>query len=120
MSGRSVILVPADRATNVELVTRAATVLAAPGEADVHGLSVMPRVPIAGADMNADVIVMGVAPRTWLDRSMFGSTLERVLRRSEIPTLIIPAVDGEEEWSETTIAEDVMEAPQFTAAGIAA
>ena len=43
MSSRSVVLVPADRATNVELVTQVATALAAPGAADIHILNVMPR-----------------------------------------------------------------------------
>jgi hypothetical protein len=40
MSGRSVVLVPADRDTNVELVTQVATALAAPGAADIHILNV--------------------------------------------------------------------------------
>ena len=43
MSSRSVVLVPADRATNIELVTQVATALAAPGAADIHILNVTPR-----------------------------------------------------------------------------
>lgn len=43
MSSRSVVLVPADSATNVELVTQVATALAAPGAADIHILGVTPR-----------------------------------------------------------------------------
>ena len=53
----------------------------------------------AASETNADVIVMGVAPRTWLDRSLFGSTLGGVLRRAEVPVLVIPVMGGAEEWS---------------------
>jgi nucleotide-binding universal stress UspA family protein len=59
----------------------------------------------AASEADADVIVMGVAPRTWLDRTIFGSTLAGVLRRARTPVLIIPVVGGDEEWSETTIVE---------------
>jgi nucleotide-binding universal stress UspA family protein len=63
----------------------------------------------AASETGADVIVMGVAPRTLLERSLFGSTLASVLRRAEIPVLIIPVVGGEEEWSEATVVGDVMD-----------
>jgi nucleotide-binding universal stress UspA family protein len=43
VSSRSVVLVPADRATNVELATQVATAFAAPEAADVHILTVTPR-----------------------------------------------------------------------------
>ena len=43
VSSRSVVLVPADRATNIELVTQVATTLAAPGAADIHILNFTPR-----------------------------------------------------------------------------
>ena len=62
----------------------------------------------AASETNADVIVMGVAPRPWLDRSLFGSTLAGVLRRAEVPVLVIPVVGGAEEWSEDTVGEDVL------------
>ena len=42
MTSRSVVLVPADRATNIELVKGVATALAGPG-ADIHILSITPR-----------------------------------------------------------------------------
>lgn len=45
-----------------------------------------------------DVIVMGVAQRTWLDRVVFGSTLRRVLRRATVPVLVIPVVAGAHAW----------------------
>ena len=76
----------------------------------------------AASETDADVIVMGVAPRTWLDRWAFGSTLGGVLRRAEVPVLVIPVVGGEEEWSEGTVVEDVMDSvpSEFTTARIAA
>jgi nucleotide-binding universal stress UspA family protein len=76
----------------------------------------------AASDTDADIIVMGVAPRTWLDRWMSGSTLGGVLRRAGIPVLIIPVVGGKEEWSDSTVAEDFTEGvpSQFTTARIAA
>lgn len=76
----------------------------------------------AACETNADLIVMGVAARTWLHRAIFGSTLSSVLRRAEVPVLVIPVVGGEEEWSESTVMEDVMEGvlSGFTTARIAA
>jgi len=41
-----------------------------------------------------DLIVMGIADRSWLGRLMFGSTLRRVLRRSTAPVLVVPVVAG--------------------------
>ena len=61
----------------------------------------------AAAETNADLIVIGVPPRAWLDRSLFGSTLAGVLRRAEVPVLVVPVVGGAEEWSEA-LDEDVM------------
>jgi nucleotide-binding universal stress UspA family protein len=81
-----------------------------------------PGIVSAASETDADVMVMGVAPRTWLERSAFGSTLGGVLRRVEIPVLVIPVAGGEEEWSESTVVEDVMEGlpSEFTTARIAA
>ena len=42
MFSRSIVLVPADRVTNIELVTQVATALAAPGAADIRILNVTP------------------------------------------------------------------------------
>lgn len=81
-----------------------------------------PGIVSAASEIDADVIVMGVAPRTWLDRSVFGSTLGGVLRRAEIPVLVIPVVGGEEEWSETTVMQEAKESvpSEFTTPRIAA
>lgn len=65
------------------------------------------RIVSAASETNADVIVMGVAPRTWFDRSLFGSTLGGVLRRAEVPVLVIPVVGGAEEWSEEAVGQDM-------------
>ena len=50
------------------------------------------------AQRDADLVVMGVAPRSWFDRTVFGSTLHGVLRRSNVPVLIVPVVAGAHEW----------------------
>jgi|RhiMethySRZTD1v2_1073278.scaffolds.fasta_scaffold05117_17 nucleotide-binding universal stress UspA family protein len=50
------------------------------------------------ARTDADLIVMGVAHRSWLDRMLFGSTLRRVLRRSTVPVLVVPVVAGAYRW----------------------
>jgi nucleotide-binding universal stress UspA family protein len=47
---------------------------------------------------DADLVVMGVAPRSWLHRTVFGSTLDRVLRRMDVPVLVLPVVAGAHEW----------------------
>jgi nucleotide-binding universal stress UspA family protein len=60
----------------------------------------------AASETNADVIVMGVAPGAWLDRALFGSTLGTVLRRAEVPVLVIPVAGGAEEWSEEAVSHD--------------
>jgi nucleotide-binding universal stress UspA family protein len=62
----------------------------------------------AASETNADVIVMGVAPRAWADRALFGSTLGGVLRRAEVPVLVIPVGGGTEEWSEEAVEQDVV------------
>ena len=63
----------------------------------------------AASETNADVIVMGVAPRTWLDRLLFGSTVRCVLRRADVPVLNIPVMGRAEGWSEDTVEDDPMD-----------
>lgn len=51
------------------------------------------------ADRNeADLIVMGVARRSWVDRMAFGSTLRRVLRRASVPVVVVPVTAGTQPW----------------------
>jgi nucleotide-binding universal stress UspA family protein len=47
---------------------------------------------------DADLIVMGSAHRSWLDRVLFGSTLRRVLRRATVPVLVVPVAAGAHTW----------------------
>ena len=69
----------------------------------------VPGIVSAASETDADLIVMGVAPRTWLDRWISGSTLRGVLRRTRIPVLVVPVVGGNEMWSGTTVVEGAME-----------
>ena len=50
------------------------------------------------SEVNADLIVMGVPPRTRFDEVLFGSTLRKVLRRATIPVLVLPVPAGAYEW----------------------
>jgi nucleotide-binding universal stress UspA family protein len=45
-----------------------------------------------------DLIVMGSAHRSWLDRVLVRSTLRRVLRRARVPVLVVPVVAGAHTW----------------------
>jgi nucleotide-binding universal stress UspA family protein len=55
------------------------------------------------AETKADLIVMGVPPRSRLDEVLFGSTLRGVLRRSRIPVLVLPVLPGARAWVDRTI-----------------
>lgn len=46
----------------------------------------------------ADLIVMGVSPRSWMDEMLSGSTLRAVLRHATAPVLVVPVVAGDYEW----------------------
>lgn len=48
----------------------------------------------AAARGEVDLIVMGATHRSWLDRLVSGSTLQRVLRRATAPVLVAPVVAG--------------------------
>jgi nucleotide-binding universal stress UspA family protein len=56
---------------------------------------------------DADLVVMGVAHRSWLDRTLFGSTLRRVLPRVTVPILVVPVVAGAHEWRNEPLAEQI-------------
>jgi hypothetical protein len=55
----------------------------------------------------SDLIVMGIAHRSWLDRVMSGSTLRRVLRRATAPVLVVPVVAGAHTWSIEAVVEQI-------------
>jgi nucleotide-binding universal stress UspA family protein len=54
------------------------------------------------AEVDADVIVMGVAPRSRVDEVLFGSTLRRVLRSAKVPVLVLPVPAGAFKWLAAT------------------
>jgi nucleotide-binding universal stress UspA family protein len=58
------------------------------------------RIVETAASSNADLIVMGVAPRTSFDEAVFGSTLRAVLRRATMPVMVVPVVAGAQPWLE--------------------
>jgi nucleotide-binding universal stress UspA family protein len=62
------------------------------------------------AERDADLIVMRVAPRSWLDQTVFGSTLRAVLRRAKTPVLVLPVVAGAHEWIDAINWEQDVEA----------
>ena len=53
----------------------------------------------AATRSDADMVVIGVPHRSWLDRIAFGSTLRRVLRRATQPVLVVPVTAGAHPWS---------------------
>ena len=56
---------------------------------------------------DADLVVMGIAHRSWLDRMLFGSTLRRVLRRATVPVLVVPVVAGAHTWPDEPVVEQI-------------
>ena len=61
----------------------------------------------AASEVDADLIVMGVPPRSRFDEVLFGSTLRRVLRGTKIPVLVLPVPAGAHPWLEQTDGEAV-------------
>lgn len=64
----------------------------------------------------ADLIVIGVAPRTWIDEAVSGSTLRAVLRRAKTPILVLPVIAGGHEWIEEIDRENTFNVPSTEAA----
>jgi nucleotide-binding universal stress UspA family protein len=54
------------------------------------------------SEVDADLVVMGVPPRSRIDEVLFGSTLQRVLRRTKIPLLVVPVPAGAYKWLDET------------------
>jgi nucleotide-binding universal stress UspA family protein len=50
------------------------------------------------SEVGADLLVMGVPPRSRFDELVSGSTLRRVLRRTRVPVLVLPVPAGAYEW----------------------
>jgi len=50
------------------------------------------------AEVGADLVVMGVPPRSRLDQLLFGSTLRQVVRRTTLPVLVVPVSSGAYHW----------------------
>ena len=65
---------------------------------------------------DADLIVMGIAHRSWLDRAVFGSTVRRVLRRATVPTLVVPVVAGAERWPDEQGVAQISRSPWVVSA----
>lgn len=55
----------------------------------------------------ADLIVMGIPHRSWIDRLLVGSTLRRVLRRATVPVLVVPVVAGAHAWPNDPIVDQI-------------
>ena len=60
---------------------------------------------------DADLIVMGVAPRTWIDEAVSGSTLRGVLRRAKMPVLVLSVIGGAHEWIDEMGEENAFRFP---------
>jgi nucleotide-binding universal stress UspA family protein len=56
---------------------------------------------------DADLVVMGIAHRSWLDRLLSGSILRRVLRRATVPVLVVPVVAGAHGWPDEPVVEHI-------------
>ena len=54
-----------------------------------------------------DLIVMGIAHRSWMERLLFGSTLRRVLRRATVPVHVVPVVAGAHGWQDEPVVEQI-------------
>jgi nucleotide-binding universal stress UspA family protein len=64
------------------------------------------------SEVEADLIVMGVPPRSRFDEVLFGSTLRRVLRRTKIPVLVLPVLAGAYKWLEPTDGGEIAVTPR--------
>jgi len=50
------------------------------------------------AQVDADLIVIGVPPRSRFDEVLFGSTLRGVVRRASCPVLVVSVIAGTNKW----------------------
>jgi nucleotide-binding universal stress UspA family protein len=67
-------------------------------------------IPETATRKEADLVVMGIAHRSWIDRVLFGSTLRRVLRRATVPVLAIPVMAGARRRPNDPVVEQITNA----------
>ena len=70
------------------------------------------RVLDIASEVDADLVVMGVPPRSRFDEVLFGSTLRKILRRTTIPVLVLPVLAGAHKWLEETDGVEVAVTPR--------
>jgi nucleotide-binding universal stress UspA family protein len=96
---RLVQRLPADAKLRSDVLKRTARTQGAPNAEPVVATGDASRLIVDTATKSAaDLIVMGVAPRSWMDEMVSGSTLRAVLRRATVPVLVVPVVAGDYEW----------------------
>jgi len=96
---RLVQRLPADADLRSEVLKRTARAHGAPNAEPVVATGDAHRLIVdTAAESAADLIVMGVAPRSWMDEMVSGSTLRSVLRHATAPVLVVPVVAGDNEW----------------------
>jgi nucleotide-binding universal stress UspA family protein len=96
---RLVQRLPANAELRSEVLKRTARVYGAPNAEPVVATGDAQRLIVATVtESAADLIVMGVAPRSWMDEMVSGSTLRAVLRHATTPVLVVPVVAGDYEW----------------------
>lgn len=114
---RLVQRLPANAELRSEVLKRTARVYGAPNAEPVVATGDAHRLIVdTVTESAADLIVMGVAPRSWMDEMVSGSTLRAVLRHATTPVLVVPVVAGDYEWVDE-IQEGSARIP--SAAGIA-
>jgi nucleotide-binding universal stress UspA family protein len=96
---RLVQRLPADAELRSEVLKRTARAYGAPDAEPVVATGDAQRLILdTVTESAADLIVMGVAPRSWMDEMVSGSTLRAVLRHATAPVLVVPVVAGDYEW----------------------
>jgi nucleotide-binding universal stress UspA family protein len=64
------------------------------------------------SEVEADLIVMGVPPRSRFDEVFGGSTLRSVLRRTKVPVLVLPVPAGAYRWLDETDGTEIAMTPR--------
>lgn len=96
---RLVRRLPVDAELRSEVLKRTARAHGAPNAEPVVATGDAHRLIVDTVTQTAaDLIVMGVAPRSWMDEMVSGSTLRAVLRHTTAPVLVVPVVAGDYEW----------------------